>query len=132
MWSPSFHAWYNNDRNLDYVTFHLPNHIWEEPQRSQMVVRIPNDPYHRNVNHLKDPNINKEITTYFRKNMFVGMDAHKKFSQIAMIDKKAKVIFNEKIKNEPRIIRRFFRSSVYENTKIVSRNDRFITFTIIS
>ncbi len=67
----------------------------------------------------KDPNANKQITTYSGKNMFVGMDVHKKFLQVAMMDKKAKVIFNERIENENKSISRFFRSSVPENAKIV-------------
>ena len=53
----------------------------------------------------KDPNTNKQITTYSGKDMFVGMNVHKKFLQIAMMDKKAKVIFNEMIKNENKSIR---------------------------
>ncbi len=55
----------------------------------------------------KDPNVNKQITTYSGKDMFVGMDVHKKFLQIAMMDKKAKVIFNERIENENKSIRLF-------------------------
>ncbi len=67
----------------------------------------------------KDPNVNKQIATYSGKDMFVGMDVHKKFLQIAMMDEKAKVIFNERIENENKSISRFFRSSVPENAKIV-------------
>ena len=67
----------------------------------------------------KDPNVNKQIATYSGKNMFVGMDVHKKFLQVAMMDEKAKVIFNERIENENKSISRFFRSSVPENAKIV-------------
>ena len=48
----------------------------------------------------KDPNVNKQVTTYSWKSMFVGMDVHKKFLQIVMICKKTKVVFNEKTKNE--------------------------------
>ncbi len=36
--------------------------------------------------------------------MFVGMDVHKKFLQFAMMDKKAKVVFNERIENENKSI----------------------------
>ena len=54
--------------------------------------------------------------------MFVEMDVHKEFLQIAMMYKKAKVIFNERIKNENMIVSRFFRSSVPKNAKIVMKS----------
>ena len=50
--------------------------------------------------------------------MFAGMDVHKKFLQITIMNKKSKLILNGKVENENKIIKRFFKSSTHENEKI--------------
>ncbi|MDI1494720.1 MAG: Transposase [Cenarchaeum symbiont of Oopsacas minuta] len=47
--------------------------------------------------------------------MFVGVDAHKKFLQIAMVDNKGKVILNVRVENRHADIRKLFQTSIPKN-----------------
>ena len=45
-----------------------------------------------------------------RISMFVGMDLHKNFLQVAVMDKKGKVLRNSKIDNDLKHVSKFFNS----------------------
>ena len=45
-----------------------------------------------------------------RVSMFVGMDLHKNFLQVAVMDKKGKVLRNSKIDNDLKHVGKFFKS----------------------
>ena len=53
-----------------------------------------------------------------RVSMFVGMDLHKNYMQIAVMDKKGKVLRNSRIDNNPKHMTRFF-DSIDSNEKPV-------------
>ncbi len=51
--------------------------------------------------------------------MYNGMDLHKKFLQVAVMDNNGNVLKNSKIENNHRHLSNFFRHVKPENTKVV-------------
>ncbi len=67
----------------------------------------------------KAQNANKNTRVFKSKSMFVGIDAHKEFLQIAAIDGKGKLILNTRVENRHADIRKFFQTSIPEGLKMV-------------
>ncbi len=53
------------------------------------------------------------------KMIYVGIDAHKKFLQIAAVDEKGKLLLNERVINEHRYVKEFFAQFPRDKTKCV-------------
>jgi transposase len=61
----------------------------------------------------------KSSSDGYNDTMYIGMDLHKNFLQIAMMDNNGKVLKNSKIENNHKQISNFFRHVKPENTKVV-------------
>ncbi|MDI1495410.1 MAG: Transposase [Cenarchaeum symbiont of Oopsacas minuta] len=77
------------------------------------------DGYLNDKSKRKPQNANKNTRAVGSKSMFVGVDAHKKFLQIAMVDNKGKVILNVRVENRHADIRKLFQTSIPKNVKVV-------------
>ena len=51
--------------------------------------------------------------------MYVGMDLHKNYHQIAIVDDSGEVLSNDKIDNNTRAINKFFKDYVDSDAKVV-------------
>ncbi|MDI1495773.1 MAG: Transposase [Cenarchaeum symbiont of Oopsacas minuta] len=86
------------------------------PKRSKNSDGCLND---KSKSKRKTQNANKNTRAVRSKSMFVGVDVHKVFLHIAMVDNKGKVILNVRIVNQHADIKKFFQTSVQKNAKIV-------------
>ena len=62
----------------------------------------------RNVPSKKKKIVKKQIRQGSSKSMFVGMDLHKKFLQVAIMDDKGNVSCNDKVENTHKSIKKYF------------------------
>ena len=64
-----------------------------------------------------------------RVSMFVGMDLHKNYLQIAVMNEKGKVLENSRINNDLRQIGRFFDQNINdENVRVVMESSSVVLF----
>ena len=61
--------------------------------------------------------------------MFIGMDLHKNYLQIAVMNEKGKVLENSRINNDLRQIGRFFDQNINdENVRVVMESSSVVLF----
>ena len=59
------------------------------------------------------------------KSMFVGMDVHKNYLQVAVLDEKGKILNNSRVDNNPTILLEQITSCImFSSSKIIDWNHR--------
>ena len=81
-------------------------------------------------------NAKKQIRGKSKKGMFVGIDLHKKFLQVAVMDDKGKILHNDKVENNQQAIKQYFKkipkraNIVMESSSVWHDVYRFLTETL--
>lgn len=76
----------------------------------------------------------KSSSDGYNDTMYIGMDLHKNFLQIAVMDNNGKLLENSRIENDHKHISNFFKNVNSDNTKVVmeSSNVWYDTYRYLS
>ncbi|MDI1495779.1 MAG: hypothetical protein K8823_1087 [Cenarchaeum symbiont of Oopsacas minuta] len=69
--------------------------------------------------HYKTKKQTKSLPYFDRSYMYVGIDVHKEFLQVAMMDKKGKIVFNERVDRDNDEVKKFFLKNVPKSAKCI-------------
>ncbi|MDI1496260.1 MAG: Transposase [Cenarchaeum symbiont of Oopsacas minuta] len=69
--------------------------------------------------HHKTKKQTKSLPHFDRSYMYVGIDVHKEFLQVAMMDKKGKIVFNERVDRDNDEVKKFFLKNVPKSAKCI-------------